>query len=113
MRLAAIDQDLLAGASGGGAALAMRIMVETARLLGAEELVSISSAHIDGCLYHGDSGALFAERLVETGARVTVPATLNVGSLDLLHADRDRLLPAARDMARRMMAAYVAMGCRQ
>lgn len=111
MRLAAIDQDLLAGASGEGAALAMRIMVETARILGADELLDISSAHIDGCLYHGDSGALFAERLVAAGAKVRVPTTLNVGALDLLHGGRDRLAPAARDMARRMMSAYIAMGC--
>ncbi len=47
-----------------GAAMAMRIVAETARLLGAPRLIPIGSAHIDGALYHGDSGTLFAERLV-------------------------------------------------
>jgi predicted aconitase len=111
MRLTPSDCDMLAGAAGEGAALAMRLLLETARILGAEELLDISSAHIDGCLYHGDSGALFAEKLVAGQARVRVPTTLNVGALDLLHGGRVRLAPAARDMARRMMSAYVAMGC--
>ena len=48
-----------------GAAMAMRIVAESARLLGAPRLIPIGSAHIDGALYHGDSGTLFAEKLVE------------------------------------------------
>ena len=104
---------MLNGAHGNGTALAMRILVRTAELLGAKSLLPIQSAHIDGCLYHGDSGALFAERLVSEGARVAVPSTLNVGALDLLHHKRDRLTPHSAAMARRMMQAYVALGCRQ
>jgi predicted aconitase len=111
MRLAPLDQDLMAGSRGEGAAIAMRILVEAARILGAEELLDISSAHIDGCLYHGDSGVLFAEKLVAGQARVAVPTTLNVGSLDLLHGGRDRLAAVERDMAHRMMSAHLAMGC--
>lgn len=89
----------------------MRILVDAAQALGAESLIDIASAHVDGCLYHGDSGTLFAEKLVSTGAKVRVPTTLNVGALDLLHGRGTRLTPAARDMARRMMSAYVALGC--
>jgi predicted aconitase len=107
------ERGLLEGAGGDGAALAMRVIVETARVLGAERLVQIRSAHIDSCLYHGDSGTLFAERLVGLGARVAVPTTLNVGALDLVHAGIARLDPEARQMARRLMTAYVAMGARQ
>jgi hypothetical protein len=107
------ERGLLEGARGDGAALAMRVVVESARVLGAERLVRIRSAHIDSCLYHGDSGTLFAERLLSLGARVSVPTTLNVGALDLLHASVARLQPAARHMAQRLMAAYVALGARQ
>lgn len=113
MDLDSHERGLLQGARGDGAALAMRVVVESARVLGAARLVEIRSAHIDSCLYHGDSGTLFAERLVSLGARVAVPTTLNVGALDLLHAGLARLDPAARQMARRLMAAYVAMGARQ
>ncbi|MGH8200864.1 MAG: aconitase X [Steroidobacteraceae bacterium] len=107
------ERGLLEGARGDGAALAMRVVVESARVLGAERLVQIRSAHIDSCLYHGDSGTLFAERLLSLGARVAVPTTLNVGALDLLHANVTRLPPTTRRMAQRLMAAYVALGARQ
>ena len=92
--------------------MALRIVVETARLLGASRLVPIASAHIDGCLYHGDSGTLFSERLVDDRGSVAVPTTLNVGALDLLHAGRVKLAPEREAMARRMMDAYLKLGCR-
>jgi predicted aconitase len=111
VKLSESDEALLGGVAGDGAALAMRIVVGAARALGAEALIDVASAHIDGCLYHGDSGTLFAERLVDTGAKVSVPTTLNVGALDLVHARGTRLAPAAHEMARRMMTAYVALGC--
>jgi predicted aconitase len=98
-------------ARGDGAAMAMRIVAETARLMGAERLLPIESAHIDGALYHGDSGTLFAERLVSGGARVSVRATLNVGAIDLTGCSRNRLPPHEHDMAARMMHAYRQLGC--
>lgn len=93
--------------------MAMRIVAESARLLGARRLIPIASAHIDGALYHGDSGTLFAERLVAGGARVSVRATLNVGALDLMGCSRVRLEEPQRSMARRMMEAYRKLGCEQ
>ena len=93
--------------------MAMRIVAETARLMGAPRLIPIASAHIDGALYHGDSGTLFAEALVDGGAKVAVRATLNVGALDLIGCSRvPPAEPHARDMARRMMAAYRGDGLR-
>lgn len=113
VKLDSYEAGLLEGAAGDGVALAMRVVVESARVLAAERLVQIRSAHIDSCLYHGDSGTLFAEHLVSLGARVAVPTTLNVGALDLLHAGVSRLDPPVRAMAHRLMRAYVAMGARQ
>ena len=104
------ERDLLAGAGGAASAMAMRIVVASAELLGAERLVEISSAHIDGCLHHGDGGVEFAERLVEGGGRVAVPTTLNVGALDLLHPGHVRSDVGRAEMARRQMDAYVRMG---
>ncbi len=92
--------------------MALRIVAETGRVFGAERLIPITSAHIDGCLYHGDSGVDFAERLVAGGGRVRVPATLNVGALDLLNPARVRAEPHRREMALRLMRAYEALGCR-
>ena len=106
----AIAADETPGAA--GAAMAMRIVAESARLLGAPRLIPIASAHIDGCLYHGDSGTLFAERLVALGGRVAAPATLNVGALDLIRARTVRLGGERRAMALRLMRAYEALGCK-
>lgn len=91
--------------------MAMRIVAETARLMGADRLLPIESAHIDGALYHGDSGTLFAEKLVAGGARVSVRATLNVGAIDLTGCSRNHLPPHEHAMASRMMHAYRELGC--
>jgi predicted aconitase len=111
MQLTSDEAAIAAGARGAGAAMAMRIVAETARLMGAARLIPIESAHIDGALYHGDSGTLFAERLVEGGATVAVRATLNVGAIDLTGCSRNRLPEHERAMAERMMNAYRRLGC--
>ncbi|RUW32697.1 MULTISPECIES: aconitase X catalytic domain-containing protein [unclassified Mesorhizobium] len=113
MSLALSPEEQAIAAGRDGAAMAMRIVAESARLLGAPRLIPIASAHIDGALYHGDSGTLFAERLVEGGARVAVRSTLNVGALDLMGCSRIRLEEPQRGMARRMMEAYRKLGCEQ
>lgn len=105
------ERSIAAGAEGAGAAMAMRIVADTARLMGAPRLIPIASAHIDGALYHGDSGTLFAERLVEGGARVKVRATLNVGSIDLTGCSHNLLPAHEAEMAKRMMRAYIKLGC--
>ncbi len=111
LSLTAEEQAIAGGEGGEGAAIAMRIVAESARLLGASRLIPIASAHIDGALYHGDSGTLFAEKLVEGGGKVAVRATLNVGALDLTGCSHVRLGEPQRGMARRMMDAYRALGC--
>ena len=111
LTLTAEERSIAAGLGGDGAAMAMRIVAAAARLMGAERLLPIASAHIDGALYHGDSGTLFAEKLVAGGARVAVRATLNVGAIDLTGCSRNQLPPHEREMATRMMKAYRELGC--
>ncbi len=112
MILSDAEHAILAGATGTeGDRMAMELVAEAARMLGAERLVEIHSAHIDGCLYHGDSGALYCEKLAESGARVKVPATTNVGALNLLNPAQCRLPDAQRKMAFRLMVAHERMGC--
>lgn len=105
------DRDLLSGAEGEAARMAMEIVAAMAEAAGAERLVDIASGHIDGGLYHGQVSLDFAERLVAGEARVRVPTTLNVGSLDLLHPELYRGDPATGEAGRRLMELYVAMGC--
>jgi predicted aconitase len=111
MQLTDEERAFADGSCGAAVALSMRIVTEMGRILGAARLIPIGSAHIDGCLYHGPAGVLFAERLVAGRGRVAVPATLNVGAVDLQRPDRILLDAAERDLARRLMRAYEALGC--
>lgn len=105
------DRALLEGEAGEGAALAMRVVVRLARAMRAPRLIDVSAAHIDSCLYLGRATLDFAGRLLDGGARVRVPTTLNVGSLDLLHPDLFRGDAVTRDSAKELMDLYVALGC--
>ena len=103
---------MVAGRAGEAVRLAMQILVEMAGVARAERLIEVGSAHVDGGLYHGQAGLDFAERLLTSGARVAVPTTLNVASLDLLHPGLYRGDPDIAAAARRLMDSYVEMGCR-
>ncbi len=111
LALAAHDRALLAGEAGAGTAAAMKVLVAFAEALGAEALLDISRAHIDGCLYHGQASLDFVERMVAGGARVRVPTTLNVGALDLIHPELMRVAPADQAPRRRLMLAHEELGC--
>jgi predicted aconitase len=111
LTLSAEEQGMLAGERGEAVAMAMRLVVGVARANGAPRLLPVASVHVDGCLYHGRAGLDFAERLVELGGSVAVRTTLNVGSLDLLHPGLVRAEGELATGGRRLMDAYVALGC--
>jgi predicted aconitase len=111
LTLTPYDQSLLNGDRGAAAQTAMRILVTMAQVYGATEFLDITSAHIDGCLYHGYSGLEFAEKLVAGGGHVVVPATLNVGAMDLIHPEYFRGETQVGQYATRLMQAYMSMGC--
>ncbi|HSM03818.1 MAG TPA: aconitase X catalytic domain-containing protein [Longimicrobiales bacterium] len=105
------DRALLGGEAGDGAALAMRILVRMARILEAPRFLDIEMAHIDSALFQGDATLEYAERLADAGARVRVPATLNVSGVDV-HGWQDWSVPPEwAEKAHRQMQAYVRMGC--
>ncbi|TMK46556.1 MAG: DUF521 domain-containing protein [Actinobacteria bacterium] len=112
VELSANDRAMLDGERGEAARLAMRVVVELAGVMEADRLIDVASAHVDGCLYHGPASMEFAERLVAGGATVSVPTTLNTGSLDLLHPELVRETPERAHAAGRQMELYEAMGCR-
>ena len=113
MQLTTTENALLAPDAPPATAMAMRILVDMARLMGADRLLPITSAHIDGCVYFGDAGVLFAEKLRDLGGKVTVPSSLNVGALDILHPELVLADDHAKSMSRRLMNAYVDLGCTQ
>ncbi len=105
------EQLVLDGSRGPGVAMAMRLVRRLGEAMGATELRPISGAHIDSCLYHGQSGLDFVNALVNGGAEVVVPTTLNVSSLDLLHPELFLGDEETRTSATALMDAYVALGC--
>lgn len=112
MKLSDEERSVLNGDIGEPAdRMAMEIVTQAGRMLGADSLIKIESTHIDGCLYHGDSGALFCEKLVEGGGKVKVPSTTNVGALNLMDPKQSRLPEPQRKMALRLMVAHSRMGC--
>lgn len=112
MILTDAEKAILNGDTGTrGKQMAMEVVTHSARMLGAHRLVEVRSGHIDGCLYHGKSGTLYCERLAEAGARVAIPATTNVGALNLLKPDQCRLSPEDRRLAFRLMVAHERIGC--
>jgi predicted aconitase len=90
----------------------MTLLVRVAEITDADHFIDITSAHIDSCLWHGQAGLDFARRLADHGARVRVPTTLNVSSLDLLHPGLFRGDARTARSAKDLMDTYVAMGCR-
>lgn len=115
LQLTEDEKAMLAGTDGEAVALAMRVVVQLAKTLQAPRLVEVTSAHIDSALFHGQVSLDFANRLVDMGARVRIPTTLNVGSMDLLHpqyvrTDTDEQRAVAQG-GRELMSAYLAMGC--
>lgn len=111
LQLSERDTAMLRGDFGEGVALAMRIVKRTADVMAAPHLIDIRSAHIDGCLYHGQTSLDFVERFVDAGAKVAVPTTLNVGSLDLIHPELYRGDRTIERDAKRLMDAHLLLGC--
>ncbi len=111
LHLTPADLAMRNGDAGAAAAFAMQILTAFSEALGAQALLDISGAHIDGCLYHGQVSLDFVEKLVAGGGRARVLTTLNVGSLDLIHPELVRLSPEEQTPARRLMQAHEALGC--
>lgn len=112
MELAAIDQALLDGTHGQAAARAMTMLVRYGRASGARKFVSVETAHIDGCLYHGPSSIDFVERFVSLGGRVRVPTTLNVAAVDVTHPDWHCGPADLLDAQRQLTELHLQLGCK-
>ena len=111
LQLTSQDQHMLDGTMGRAPQIAMRILTTMAEVYGADHLLDITSAHIDGVLYHGISGLEFVQKLVEADGQVLVPTTLNVGALDLMHPEMFQGTAQVADWARQTMMGYEKLGC--
>ncbi|MGE5766842.1 MAG: aconitase X [Bacteroidota bacterium] len=111
-RLDAIDRALLAGEHGEAARFAMRLLLRMAALQEAEDFLDVAQVHVDGCIYTGPACLDFARRLVDGGARVRVPTTLNAISVDHRRWRQQGVDEALGAPAAALAEAYLAMGAR-
>ncbi|MGI9254443.1 MAG: aconitase X [Thermomicrobiales bacterium] len=110
LRLDDEERAMLAGELGPAAQFAARLLVRMAPLYGADRLLPVTRAHIDGCIYSGDAGLEYAERLAEMNGKVRVPTSLNAVSLDRASWQSLGIPAAYADSARRIANAYLSMG---
>ncbi|MEB0076616.1 aconitase family protein [Pseudomonas sp. CCI3.2] len=106
------DRELLEGGHGKAAQVAMHIILRIAELQGATELLDITQAHIDGCIYTGPASLRFAQQLVAWGANVSVPTTLNSISVDKRRWREQGIDVALGVPASQLGDAYLAMGAK-
>ncbi|MGF6457445.1 aconitase X [Pseudomonas frederiksbergensis] len=104
------DRALLDGQHGKAAQVAMQIVLRMAELQGALRLLDVTQAHIDGCIYTGPASLRFAQQLVQWGATVRVPTTLNSISVDQRRWRELGIDPALGEPASALGDAYMAMG---
>lgn len=104
------DQAMLDGRHGKAAQVAMGIILRMAELQGASELLDITQAHIDGCIYTGPASLRFAQQLVAWGAAVRVPTTLNSISVDKRRWRELGVAASLGEPASQLGDAYLNMG---
>ena len=96
---------------GAPAQKAMRLLLRYGEVVGAECFVDIASAHIDSCLYHGQSGLDFVLFLQDEDYKVRVPTTLNVTAFDLESPAGSQVSPEVIRIQKEMVDAYLRLGC--
>src|SRR5471032_603186 len=112
LTLTADDQAFLDGKHGKAAQVALGIILRIAELQGATELLDITQAHIDGCIYTGPASLRFAQQLVAWGANVRVPTTLNSISVDKRRWREQGIDAALGEPASQLGDAYLNMGAK-
>jgi predicted aconitase/predicted aconitase with swiveling domain len=112
LTLTAADQALLDGAGGKAAQVAMRIIQRMSGVMGADRLIDITQAHIDGCIYTGPASLRFARQLCDWGGKVKVPTTLNSISVDQRRWRSLGVDPRDGQPASDLADAYVELGAR-
>lgn len=106
------DQQFLEGTHGDAAKMAMKITLRIAEIQGASELIDVSQAHIDACIYHGPSSLEFAQQLVKRDAKVRIPTTLNSISIDERHWREQGVDQSIGEPSAQLGYAFMEMGAR-
>jgi predicted aconitase len=114
MELGVRERNLLAGGEGPAMRLAMELVLQAARILGAKELVPVTFAHIDACFYNGQAHIDFARYCLDHGAKFAVPTWSNNGVVSATHPEHyaETRDPEMVQGARELMDLYEQLGCK-
>jgi cis-L-3-hydroxyproline dehydratase len=104
------DLDILEGCDGQARQIAMEVICLMAAAQGAQELIDVSRAHIDGCILAHDANLVFAEKMYEMGAKTCITTTINAISVDRENWQSQGFIPDFGMKASRLADAYVNMG---
>ena len=110
MRLSNSDKKMLAGDNGEATKIAMEVLCLMAAAQNADELIDVSRGHIDGCILAHDANLHFAEKMLDMGASVIIPTTINAISVDRENWKSQGVAPDLGGKASRLADAYVKMG---
>ena len=106
------DAALLSGEAGPAARMAMEIICLMAAVQGTRHLTDVTRGHIDGCILAHSANLIFAEKLADLGAKVSVPTTINAISVDRENWRSQNVPDDFGSRASRLADAYVKMGAR-
>ena len=112
LTLSNTDRQLLEGQHGHALKIAMETLCLMATEQGADKLIDVSRAHIDGCILAHDANLDFAEKMHQIGAKTCIPTTINAISVDRENWQTQDVAPDFGTKASRLADAYINMGAR-
>ena len=112
LNLTKMDRDYLEGRYGTAAKIAMQIICVMASINNTTTLTDIKKGHIDGCILAHSANLIFAEKMAELGAQVSVPTTINAISVDRENWVSQQIPEDFGKRASRLADAYVSMGAK-
>ena len=112
LTLSDVDQQMLKGHHGLARKIAMETLCLMAAGQGANSLIDVTRAHIDGCILAHDANLDFAEKMHQIGAKTCIPTTINAISVDRENWKTQGVVPDFGAKASRLADAYVNMGAR-
>ena len=104
------DQSILDGNYGAAQQIAMETICKMAAIQNAKELVDVTKGHIDGCILAHDANLIFAEKMCQLGAAISIPTTINAISVNRNNWQSQGIEPDFGNKASRLADAYVKMG---
>lgn len=112
VQLSAKDRAYLRGDAGPATEMAMEIICLMAAREGTHSLTDVTRGHIDGCILAHSANLIFAEKLADMGAQVTIPTTINAISVDRENWHTQNVPTGFGTRASRLADAYVKMGAK-